>query len=424
MTLSDISARDEREFWEYVKTHTADDPHKLILSDSGKNVGFSVEMAAVQIECRRRTRRKLAMYLEEERFLFPSLLAAEQATHQCVSSYHALLAGTGHKMLDMTAGLGIDAFRAAVAGNEVTAVEIDAERAAALRHNRSVLGLDNMKIVEGDSLAYLTTGAGANRHYDIIFVDPARRDALKNRTFLFKDCLPDIVTNYDLIAKHAHKVMVKVSPVIDIAQSIRELQGISEFHIVCVNGECKEVLIVIEADKMSRDPIIDPIIKVADLKDLTDGRVEHITRWECKFSELSNEAPIAEPEDFLAGNYLYDPNAGLHKINSAKVLTGSYADLRRAAANTDLYVSLQLYEDFPGRIFKIDGELDKAAQKALKGEQREVATRNYPLGAEDLRKKLKLKPGGNGRYIWGLRAGRKAQPLLIEAARLILNNPD
>lgn len=385
-----------------------------MLRDGGKKPGFPIEFAATQIKCRAKTVRKLSRFLRNEQFLFPSALSAEQATHQCVASYHASLVGSGHRVLDMTAGLGIDAMTIAANGNHVTAIELDPDRAAALEHNLEStcsLGSLDMEVIEADSIAWLADQSRHNCTFDAIFIDPARRNSANQRTYFFADCVPDIVSNRELILANTHRLFIKASPIIDLTQALREFPAISQFHIVCINGECKEVLAI--ANTLSPTP--DPSVIVVDLKDNQEGKVEFKSRFECSMSDLSNEAPIAESTDFEPGHYLYDPNAGLHKLNCASIITQKFGSMRHVAKNTDLYVSTEYYSDFPGRVFEISGIIEGKSSKTMAGLRKEVAVRNYPLSAEELRKKLKVRPGGNGQYLWGFRAGEKNSPVLINA---------
>lgn len=395
--------------FEFVKKNASADPRTLLLALHGKETGFPVALAVTQIECRRKCSRKLAAFTAHERFLFPTAQAAEQATHQCVASYHAGLVGTGRRVADITAGLGIDAFTFAAAGNKVRAFELAPERASALRHNAEVLGAANVSVTEGDSLAALRDDA---TRYDVIFVDPARRDAADRRTFLFRDCLPDIVSNLALLRSRADRIMVKASPILDTERMVAELPGISEIHLVCVKGECKEVLGIIGgggSDKIA--------VTVVDLRDNADATAEPVSVWRTTLGETDNAgAPVASESDIRPGAYIYDPNAGIHKLGCGRELCSRFDGLRRISANTDLYVSDSLIEDFPGRAFRIGAVIGGKESRRLKGERREVMARNYVMSADSLRQRLKVVSGGDMTII-GCRAGARATPLLLDCEK-------
>jgi len=403
-------------FYDYVKNNAFADTRGLILAMRDKCNDFSVEFAVTQIECRRKTQRKLMAFLSEDRFLFPSLLAAEQSTHQCVAAYHAMFVGKDKKILDMTAGLGIDAFTMARAGNRVTAVELDPHRAEVLEHNARLDSNGPVEVIEGDSIAWLS-GNPLQRHFDIIFVDPARRDSDNRRTYFFKDCLPDIVSSFDVISASADKILIKASPIIDITQAVREVPGVSAVHIVCVKGECKEVLLVSEPEIKTDTGDID--IVAVDIDETPDLSVRIISRLSFKMSSLVEKAPLVTLTDIIPGTFLYDPNAAVHKLNCAGVLCNAYKGLKKISYNTDLYWSTDLKRDFPGRVFRIVSIPDKSALRSLAGAKCEVATRNYPLTSDQLRKKLNVRSGMTD-FIFGCKAGEKGRPMLIKCSRVVI----
>ncbi len=416
-----------RNFHEYIKKNSSADVRGLILAAHGRNHDFPVRFAVTQIECRQKTSRKLSSFISHDEFLFPSVQAAEQATHQCVAAYHARLVGSGKRIADLTGGLGIDAFTLAANGNSVTACELDAERAEVLSHNAKVLGLTDIRIENVDSIEWLRQRTG-RKPFDMIFVDPARRDAADRRKFVLRDCLPDIVGSWDTIRSSARRIMVKASPLLDIECALQEIPGIEEIHLVCVKGECKEVLLIAagtetagSADTHTSSVIaaaVAPAITAVDLDDTPDASLREISRWECTYDALGTAAPIADISAITPGTYLYDPNAAVHKLRCASALCEAYPGLFRVAANTDLYWSAELIEDFPGRRFRIESVPDSKEIKKLKGSRREVAVRNYPLTAEQLRTKLKVLPGGNENFIYGCRAGEKGTTLLLDCIRV------
>lgn len=414
-----------RNFHEYIKKNSSADVRGLILAAHGRNHDFPIRFAVTQIECRQKTSRKLSSFISRDEFLFPSVQAAEQATHQCVAAYHARLVGSGKRIADLTGGLGIDAFTLAAIDNCVTACELDPERAEVLGHNAKVLGLTDIRIENVDSIEWLRQQSARNP-FDMIFVDPARRDAADRRKFMLRDCLPDIVGTWDTIRSSARRIMVKASPLLDIERALQEIPGIEEIHLVCVKGECKEVLLIAagteaagRADTYSPSAIAAaPAITAVDLDDTPDASLREISRWECGYDALGTAAPIADISAITPGTYLYDPNAALHKLRCASALCDAYPGLLLVSTNTDLYWSAELIEDFPGRRFRIESVPDSKEIKKLKGTRREVAVRNYPLTAEQLRTKLKVLPGGNENFIYGCRAGEKGTTLLLDCIRV------
>ncbi|MDE7401992.1 MAG: hypothetical protein K2M87_01110 [Muribaculaceae bacterium] len=391
---------------EFVIEHLHDDPNKLILTGNKDYPDVDIKQAALQIECRRKTRKKLRNFNNHADFLYPTSLAAEQATHQGVALFHSRLLNGATNVLDMTAGLGIDAFSIALAdennGVNVTALELDPLRAATLRHNQIVLDLQNVKIIEGDSILWLqeqTDNNSSNQPlFDLIFIDPARRNQ-NGRTYFFSDCVPDVVSNRNLLIKASNRTLIKASPILDITQALRELPEISKFYIVCVKGECKEVL----CELSSVDT--EPKIMVIDLDE--DGN--QISEIEFSYSERGSRKATLLSENFNVDewNWLYDPNAGIHKADCGSILCNLYPGLKRISTDTDLYVSKEKIDGFPGRRFKIEEAADKTT-----GLNYDVAVRNYPLTSAQVVKKLKLNPGTDGKMMFGFRIGKK--PILIK----------
>lgn len=388
------------------------------MSVHSRQYGFDAADAVCQIECRRKCARKLSKWLGEEKFLFPCREVAEQSTHQCVASYHALLAGSDRRILDITAGLGIDAFTMAAAGNEVTAIELDSKRAAALRHNAEILSL-GVETIEGDSIKYLHT-CNASLQWDIIFADPARRDADRNRLYFLRDCKPDIVSNLSVVAAHTPCIMIKASPIVDVNNALEELGCVSAVHIVCVKGECKEVLLQCSSDKLSvsvnRVGNQDVKLKVVDLEEMDDASVAFKSQFEMVMAESANPQTYAEIGDLTPGAYMYDPNSGVHKLNCGRKLCESFGGMKKLSPNTDLYVSERLHSKFPGRIFRIAGLPDRKELKEMKGSACEVVARNYTMKAEALRSKYGLKSGGD-RFLFGCRVGLHPTPVLVRCEK-------
>lgn len=399
-------------FYEFVKNNLHQNPRELYLKVHAKEYPFPAELGVVQIECRKKTSSKLEEYIRDVGFIFPSVQVAEQSTHQAVAGYHAKIAGKGKRILDMTGGLGIDSFSMCRGGNNVICVELDSERAGAIAHNSKHLNIENIDIIEGDSIKYLEENPEEN--YDIIFVDPARRDVANRRTYFFKDCLPDILSHFEVIKRRGKRMMVKGSPILDPRQISHELPGVTEIHIVCVKGECKEVLAIcnLEAEGFSEDFRI----IIADI--MESSEVKLISSFSLMASDAgSSGAPLATEDDIRSGRYLYDPNAGLHKIRCANEICRQFEGMKRIGINTDLYISDIKYKDFPGRVFEIEYLPTKKDYRNLKGTRADVAERNYPLSADQLRNKLKLKSDETN-YVIACRAYSKDTPILIKCRKL------
>lgn len=402
------SFEDNSRMNDFIKVHSYDNPESLLLRFHSKDLGFSLREAIVQIDCRQRTRRKLSIFTTKENFRFPTSLSAEQATHQNVAAYHAYLIGSHHSVADLTAGLGIDAIVFAINGNKVTAIELDSQRAYFLEHNSSLWKPEilsaggELSVVCANSLDWLK---GCDRNFDTIYVDPARRDGNLKRVFILGECTPDVVSAKKLIIDHAKRIFLKTSPLLDIKRSLEELPEITDIKVICINGECKEVLLIINKSCCGQRVSMEAV----DLRENLCGTVEYISRFECADSDCNVHGPVATKEAIVNSGWIYDPNAAIHKLRPGKMLCDTYEGMSQLGLNTDLFIAPTLYPEFPGRIFKIDKIAEKSDLKALRESRMEVISRNYPVSASDIKKKLKLK-GSSNRFLIASRTGMEQDP--------------
>lgn len=404
-----IITQNSEEFFDFIDRHINDNPEKLILKYSGNKKMPWLSYAVLQIECRKKYTSKFNSLFKNKRFIFPDRLAAEQATDYAVASYHASLAGKNQKVLDMTAGLGVDALAIAANENTVTAIEINPAKAECLRHNAKATE-NEIIVLNEDSVKYITSldSPIAENRFDIIFIDPARRNNAGARTYSFADCTPDLNSLYPQLLKLCNRLYVKASPMLDISYLLTEFPNISEIHIVALNGECKEVLIIGESGFMEV-----PIIKAINIHEYKPSTILEIYA-----DQLGNvNAPIADMDDINEESYLYIPNAAVMKINCADYLCRMYSDLKKLSVNTSIYVSEQLYTSFPGRCFKIDSIIDGKSLKHLKKSRLGVISRNHPESAEILTKRYQLQSSDTN-YLIATRAGSESKPTFLLCTKL------
>ena len=385
----------------FIAEHRNDNTEQLRLKWHGKNPGFDIDFALTQIECRRRCRIKLSRFTADERFLFPTVVASEQASNQSVASYHAETFAQSGSLLDMTAGLGIDAFTFSKKGMKVAAFELDEFKADVLRHNSEIIGLKDFKTVSGDSVEALNNN---NESYDIIYIDPARRKGNNERAYNFKDCQPDILTLQNDLLERCEKLLIKGSPLLDVTQTVRDIREIKSIHVVSVENECKEVLI--EAGKNMN------AIKYVAVDLNKDGKI--ISKLEFLGNDTGKACDYSC--EFTPGLYLYEPNASVMKLAPWAILSDRYPGLKKLGKDSHLFISDSRFDDFPGRVLKIDKTINKKDRKTLKGFPANVVTRNYPLSADNLRKKLGVREGTDS-FIYGTRIGKDPILLLCERCR-------
>ncbi len=333
----------------------------------------------LQEECRRRASKKLAAtLLSAPEFRFPTSLSAEQASADEVAEFHASLIPAGKRVVDLTAGLGIDAFHLAAKSAEVTAIEIDPTVAEAIKHNAEVLGLKNVKVENADCSQWLAEQTHAG--YDIAFIDPARRGADGSRLYSLKQCAPDVVELLPLIANVARCLLIKASPMLDISQSIAELSCVTDVYAVGTRSECKELLFDITFGS-NQTPRIHAVTV-----GLEAGPVV-VTKSDAN----KDFATGIEPGDTIG-----EPWPAVMKIQPKGSIEGE-----------QLHPSTFLFKNprksFPGNVYQVvrvePFSSSNLRRLAKEGIEASVAARNFPLSADDLRRRLKARESADMRLM-------------------------
>ena len=351
------------------------DFNKLRLKHAGNPVKID---EILQMECRHKTARKLQETLRCDTFRFPSLAIAEMATSDAVAAEHCRLVNPRATILDMTCGLGIDAFAFARMGCEVTAVDLDPAAAREAGHNAGALGLENVTVVNADSVRWLIEND--DRHFDTIFIDPARRDNA-GRHFALADCSPDVTAVIELLTSRCRQLIIKSSPMLDIAAVRRELPVAQSTLLIGTRAECKELVTIIPGDG-----------SISCVTLLNDGSRN-------EFSFLPDQEASATPcfGSPATHGYLYEPYPAVMKSGAVKLLSTRFNTLK-LHPNTHLYFSPRPITGFPGEEFCIEAIIpfDKKGIKSIASlyPMINVCTRNFPMSAPDLARRLKIKDGG------------------------------
>lgn len=382
----------------FVCEHANDDVATLRLKYSGKKLpgDFSLDFALVQIEARRKTRKKLPTFLQNPAFMFPSLIAAEQASNEAVARFHASIVAPGASLLDLTGGLGIDDMSMAKAGVNVVACELEPLKCDVLSHNSNLQEMSGHKmgflnIICTDSIEYLKSSP---TRFDVIFADPARRASDGMRVHALADCMPDILGNMSLIMSHTDRLLVKSSPLLDLSLIIKTVNNLHHIYVVCFRGECKEVLMDIRNDAAFTG------ITCVDLdwdKVITEFHVGQ--DYLSVSSQSLKYATLPSPTSY---RYLYEPNAAVMKTGAWAALQNQYPELQKADTNTHLFLSDTLYEGFPGKVLEITSEPDKKSLKRLKGSRMNVVARSHPMSAPQIIAKYGVVSGGDT-YLYAFR---------------------
>ncbi len=396
---------------EFISANSKADPADLRLRLSGRELAFDLDFALTQIECRRKNARKLPYFISHPGFLFPSGLAAQQATDQEVARYHATLAPSGSRWLDLTAGLGIDALSAAIAGHRVTAVEIESWKCDVLRHNaEALLGQDSdfeAWCADSQQIAEETD----SDEYDVIFIDPARRGTGDRRLYALADCMPDVTRLMPRLLSIAPRVIVKASPMLDVSEALRQLPSVSNVESVSHRGECKELLLICRRETRPRS--------FAARMIGADGAIESF-EWQenpdvdaCGFSSVSRPDKDVKDYPSTAFRWLYELDAALVKLRPDKVLSVRWPSLRKADPNTQLYLSEEKITEFPGRVTEIISRPAPRDLRKMKGEGMTVVSRNYPESAEAIRARYRFSENPH-KFLYAFRLDGKPTMLLTE----------
>lgn len=383
----------------FIENHIHESIDSIFLKYHNKPLPFSLEFAVAQIKGRQKGKLKLSNFISNPNFLFPDLIAVEQASDQLIAEFHASLIPSGCSVLDLTAGLGIDALTLSITNHPTSAIEINPLKAEILQHNSSLFPDSNLNVICGDAIEWLKTH---NNQFDAIFVDPARRGEQNKRIYSLRDSQPNIIENYDLIMNHTNRLIIKGSPLLDFSAILNDLPA-TMLYAISVNGECKEVLIdIVQGDKFKGITFID-INNKGDLSSL------HFCAEEC-----DDIIPVyATIESIKPGSYLYEPSPNLMKFTAYGALCSRFPNLHKLDTSTSLYVSEQYHQDFPGRVSVIRGKLDKKDVNKIRGGKYNVVTRNYPISTVELRKKLSVKEGST-EFIHGCKVAGK--PILIHSS--------
>jgi hypothetical protein len=338
-------------------------------------VGTDVSLALRQIAARQLLQKKVPQWAENEDLLFPVHLSIEQCSSEAAAKYKAGLLD-GQTFADLTGGLGIDSFYISQRFRQTDYVEMQTELCDLARHNFAILKAD-VKVLNETAEDYLKRCEPK----DCIFIDPARRDEHGRKTISISDCTPDVAALQDLLRQKAKRVLIKLSPMLDISKALEELCHVKEVHVVAVANECKELDFIMERDYQGE-------VHFVCVNLMTNQQELCFTMAE----ERNSTTRLADG----VMKYLYEPNPALMKAGCFKLLTACF-DVYKLHRNSNLYTSDRLILDFPGRVFEVQdwAPYNKKVKSTLLADVKKasVAVRNFPLSVAELRKNLKIADG-------------------------------
>ena len=344
------------------------------------------------------------------------------------------------EFVDLTGGFGVDfSYIASRLGVKSMYVERQAHLCEAAKENFGRLGLKNAIVKNGDGIEVLHSflpkkkdAASADDSlgiiYDqplslpktnlglkLIFIDPARRDDAGNKVVSLKDCTPDVTVLQEEMLSKAYYVIIKLSPMLDWHHAVSELSHVKEVHIISVNNECKELLLVLSARNMGKMEASSADGEVKHAGNLRIYCVNDAQSFVCDELDMESSSVKIAPSTLEEMQYLYEPNASLMKAGCFSILSKRYG-AKMLSKNSHLFVSREPIAVFPGRSFRIiaiSSFNKKELKRYLSGiTKANIATRNFPLSVAELRKRLKLKDGGET-YIFATTLSDESHVLVI-----------
>ena len=424
---------------DFIRQHQEDDVRLLAFLGS-KYPEVDMPFALDQIRGRKMARTKLPRWAGIEDIIYPPHISMEQCSSETTAMYKAELAArllniqsrktpnpeneenskicefptesaVGSKFaknegtcdfheeidfVDLTGGFGVDfSYIAARLGVKAMYVERQAHLCEAAKENFERLGVENAEVKNGDGVEVLHSLS----HLSLLFIDPARRDDAGNKVVSLQDCTPDVTQLQDEMLEKADFIIIKLSPMLDWHRAVSELKHVREVHIVSTGNECKELLLVLSSKSEEN----------ASLKVycVNDNQV-------MSYPE-DDDSVVSIASDASSIAYLYEPNASLMKAGCFGVISSQYG-AKMLAKNSHLFVSQEPISDFPGRSFRIKAVSSfnkKELKRHLSGiTKANIATRNFPLSVAELRKRLKLKDGGET-YIFATTLSDESHMLVI-----------
>lgn len=436
---------------DFIRQHQDDDVRQLAFLGS-KYPEVDMPFALDQIRGRKMARVKLPRWASLEGIIYPPHISMEQCSSESTALYKAELAARLLSLsvsssfseeigfVDLTGGFGVDfSYIAARLGVKSMYVERQAHLCEVAKENFERLGLKNAIVKNGDGIEVLHSflpkkddAASADDSlgiiYDqplsllktklglkLIFIDPARRDDAGNKVVSLKDCTPDVTVLQEEMLSKADYVIIKLSPMLDWHRAISELSHVREVHIISVSNECKELLLVLSVRNMGDMEASSADGEVKHAGNLRIYCVNDAQSFVCDELDMESSPVRIAPPVLEDMQYLYEPNASLMKAGCFGVLSDRY-DARMLSKNSHLFVSQAPIEAFPGRSFRIiaiSSFNKKELKRHLSGiTKANIATRNFPLSVAELRKRLKLKDGGET-YIFATTLSDESHVLVI-----------
>jgi hypothetical protein len=348
-----------------------------------KNPFSDVEWISIlnQIEAKSKAKNKLPTWFKTDFIIYPNKISVEQTSSEKTALYKSTLV-SGQNLIDLTGGFGVDDYYFAKRFKNVAHCEINPELSKIVAHNLTQLQSKNVQCYIGDSLETLQN---LNIQWDWIYIDPSRRNDAKGKVFMLKDCLPNVPENLDLYFNKSNSILIKTAPLLDLSAGLSELKNVKTIHIIALENEVKELLWELHKDYSGTRTI--------KTVNLVKDQVENF-----EFVLNRNDK---NPSYSLPKKYLFEPNSAIMKSGGFDAVSTFY-QIDKLHKHSHLYTSENLIE-FSGRIFEIQNSIlynKIEMKKFLENTKANITTRNFPETVENIRKKWKIKDGGNSYYFF------------------------
>ena len=357
---------------DFINANLNTDLHSLLLKKS-PFPEVSMQEIVQQIKGKKVAEKKFS-FLNQNDIIFPPNLNLEQASSQNTAEFKAQFF-EGEKFIDLTCGFGIDAYFLSQNFKETTLVEQNEALLEVVKHNWKVLGR-NANFINQKLEDFLNEN---NQKFDLIYLDPARRDNHNRKVFLLEDLSPNLIEIQEKLTELSDEILVKLSPLIDLQHLVSSLQNIAKIWIVAVKNEVKEVLIYLE--KTEKQPEISCV---------------NLQSNEPDFNFYFSEEKAVVVKYTSPQKYLYIANNSVYKSGAFNLISKRF-NLSKLHQNTHLYTSERKIGAFSGRIFVVE---ELSPKEIKKGEQYNIITKNYPLKPDEIKKKYKIKDGGEDYLIF------------------------
>ena len=361
----------------FIQDFQNDDPADLMLSQPGVP-GVLLRELVQQIKARKIIKNKIPAWYHSSGMIYGESKSLEQCSSEQTAFYKSQLI-SGKQLVDLTGGLGVDSYFLGKNFSKVIYVEKDTMLCRLAEHNFGTLGADHITVIQGDAQQVIQQLIGL---HDFIYLDPDRRPG-KQRRFKLEECQPALPTILPQLWTNTERIMLKLSPMLDVNEAINTLGNVQQVHVISVKNDCKELVFILE------NGFKEPIQFTA--ANFTSGGVLQSFSYKQE-EETTSQSQYSEPLE-----YLYEPNNSIMKLGAFKLLCNRF-ELNKLHPNSHLYTSNKVIEDFPGRSFKVQWTTNykpNQLRRMLPTAKANITVRNFIKNVKAIRKDTGLKEGGD-----------------------------